>query len=80
MWKAEYILDINKKWFTDKCTKSVDKQTRNIFVFLGDRSTLRAEADIFLILFHALLKHFSIYQIGEHFLCITKSEIGTWWI
>lgn len=46
----------------------MDKQTRNIFVFLGDHSTLRAEAALFIILFHALLKHFSVYQIVEHFL------------
>lgn len=66
--KAEYILGINKKWFTDKHTKSVDKQTKNVFLFLRDHSSLRAEAAIFLTLFHALLKHFSIYQIVEYFL------------
>lgn len=51
-----------------KCIKSVDRQTRNIFVFLRDHSTLRAEVAIFFILYHALLKHFSIYKIVGHFL------------
>lgn len=83
--KAECIFDINKKWFIDKCTKSMDKrskQTRYTYVFLRDHSAFRTEAAIILTWFHVFLKlWYILYYVSDcesgFFLCTTATELHT---